>query len=135
MVTDRASGSIEVAGVWRTLKGGVVAEDPAQWPGDVVGGELGGGNLIQQRLELVVVVTVQQDHVDVMLGELLGASDACKTASHNEHCCVTHASSPLCGDGLADGRAIGIVRPPTPSRHHPRRVMPWIARSSRLGMS
>ena len=135
MVTDRASGSIEVAGVWRTLKGGVVAEDPAQWPGDVVGGELGGGNLIQQRLELVVVVTVQQDHVDVMLGELLGASDAGKTASHNEHCCITHASSLLFGGCL--GRRQGDCNSPATDtqRHHPRRVMPRIARSSRLGMS
>src|SRR4029450_6519293 len=94
----------------------VVAEDAAQWQGDVVRGELRGGDLIQQRLELVVVVTVQQDHVDVMLGELLGAGNASKTASHNEHCCVTHASSPLFGGcSWRTAGEIAIVRSPTPS--------------------
>jgi hypothetical protein len=74
VVTDRVSGSIAAAGVWRTSR--VVAKDPLQRPGDVVRSELRRGDLIQQRLELVIVVAVKQDHVDVVLGKLLGAGDA-----------------------------------------------------------
>ena len=74
----------------------VVAKDPAQRSGDVIGGQLGGGHLIQHRLELVVVVLVEQNDVDVILGELLGAGNPGEPTSHNEHGrCVTHASSPL----------------------------------------
>jgi hypothetical protein len=32
--------------------------------GDVLGGELGAGHLIEQRLELVVVVAVNERHLD-----------------------------------------------------------------------
>src|SRR5687768_8804852 len=76
-----------------------MTKDPSQGPGYVIGSQLGRRDLVQQRLELVIVVAVKQDHVDVMFGELLGAADSGEPASHNdhscEHCWVTHPSSPL----------------------------------------
>ena len=45
----------------------VLGEDRADRPGDVGGSELGGGDLVQQRLELLVVVPVDQRHGHVVL--------------------------------------------------------------------
>ena len=50
-------------------------ERSAQRPSYVIGGYLGSGDLIQHRLELVVVIAVKQDHVYVVLGKFLGAGD------------------------------------------------------------
>jgi hypothetical protein len=68
----------------------VVTKNSAQRPGDVIGSQLGGGDLIEHRLELVVVVAVEHDHVDVMLGEQLGAGDSGEPTAHNENRRVTH---------------------------------------------
>jgi hypothetical protein len=76
------------------LNGLVLAKDPAQRPGYVKRGDLGCGELIQHWLELVVVIAVQQDHVHVMLSQLLGAGNPGEPAPNDEHCCVIHASSP-----------------------------------------
>jgi cytochrome bd ubiquinol oxidase subunit I len=48
-------------------------------------------HLIQHRLELVIVVPVEQDHVDILLSEVLGAGDTGESAPNNEHCRLTEA--------------------------------------------
>jgi hypothetical protein len=53
----------------------VLAERLSEAGGDVGGGELAGRHLVQQRLELVVVVLVDERHADVgALGQLSGAA-------------------------------------------------------------
>ena len=71
-----------------------MTEDPSQRPGDVICGYLGRGELVQHRLELVVVVAVQEDHVDIILGKMLGAGDAREAAPNDEHCRISHGPSP-----------------------------------------
>ena len=50
-------------------------------------GQLRGGDLVEQRLELVVVVAVDQHHVDTLVAELVGAGDAGEPATqhHDRH--------------------------------------------------
>ncbi len=64
----------------------VLGEDRADRPGDVGGSELGGGDLVQQRLELLVVVPVDQGHGHVVLGELLRARDAGEAGADDHDC-------------------------------------------------
>jgi hypothetical protein len=89
-----------------------MTKDPAQWPGNVIGSQLGCRHLVQQRLELVVVIAVKQDHVDVTFGELLGAADPGEPAPHNDHSWghgwVTHALSPP-SDAVGDWQVASIV--------------------------
>jgi hypothetical protein len=65
--------------------GRVAVEDPAQRPGDVGHRQLGRGHLVQQRLELVVVVAVEQRDRHVVLGELPGAADAGEATPDDDH--------------------------------------------------
>ena len=62
----------------------VLGEDAAQRPGDVADAELGGSDLVQQRLELVVVVPVDHHHPDVVLGQLLRAGDPGETRADDD---------------------------------------------------
>ena len=59
----------------------VLVEDGAERAGDVGGRQLGRGHLVQQRLELVVVVAVEQRDGHAVLAELLGAADAGEAAA------------------------------------------------------
>ncbi len=61
-----------------------VGEDVAQRPGDVGGGQLAGCHLVEQRLELVVVVPVDQRDVDVVLGQLGRAPDPGEASADHE---------------------------------------------------
>ena len=97
------------------VDGLVMTEDPSQRPGDVICGYLGRGELVQHRLELVVVVAVQQDHVDIILGKMLGA--------------------PLDPSPARAGTAVEIGQPSMSGTHHPTRVMPRVGASARLGVS
>ena len=58
-------------------------EHVPQRPGDVGHAELRGGHLVEQRLELVVVVPVDQVHVDAVLGEALRAGHTCEATTHH----------------------------------------------------
>ena len=60
---------------------GVRCEDPPKGPGDVDHGQLGRGHLVQQRLELVVVVPIDDRHRDVVLGEFGGATHSGEAAA------------------------------------------------------
>jgi hypothetical protein len=62
----------------------VAGEDAPQWPGDVGHGQLRRRHLVQERLELVVVVLVEQGHVDLVLGQLLGTADAGEATADDE---------------------------------------------------
>ena len=62
-----------------------LAKMPRKRSSDVGDGQLAGGDLVEQRLELVVVVPVEQRHGDVVLGQLLGASHAGEPAAEDDH--------------------------------------------------
>ena len=47
--------------------------------------EEAGGDLVEERLERVVVVLVDDDHVHVALLQLPCGPDACEAATENEH--------------------------------------------------
>ena len=64
----------------------VVGEHRAQRVRDVTGRQLRGRHLIQQRLELVVVVAIDQRDVDrIMAGQLLRAAQAGEAATDDHH--------------------------------------------------
>src|SRR4051794_15812911 len=71
---------------------GGVMEDPVQGPGYVVCRDLRGRHLVEQRLELVVVVLVEQDHVNVVFCQLLSARDACEAAADYQDSGISHRS-------------------------------------------
>ena len=60
-------------------------EDRSDGSGDVGGPELGSRDLIEERLELLVVVTVDECHGDVVLRELLRASNTGEAGAHDHH--------------------------------------------------
>ena len=63
----------------------VVVEQLAQRVGDVAGGQLRGRHLVEQRLELVVVVAVDQRDADVVVpGQPPGAPDAREAAADDD---------------------------------------------------
>jgi hypothetical protein len=61
--------------------------------GDVLGGDLGAGHLVEQRLELVVIVAVNQRHLDPGITELAGAGHTSEPATKNQHS-FTHPKHP-----------------------------------------
>ena len=63
----------------------VVREDHPMRPGDVFGGELRTRHLVEQRLELVVVVAVDQHHVDPLVAQLLRTGDSGQSTAQDEH--------------------------------------------------
>src|SRR5262249_34154583 len=52
--------------------------------GDVFGGQLRRRHLVEQRLELVVVVPVDQGDVDAFLTQAVGTRDTGQTAAHDD---------------------------------------------------
>jgi hypothetical protein len=117
------------------INGLVVAKDPSQRPSDVCGSYLGRGHLIQHRLELVIVVAVEQNDVDLLLGEVLGAGDAGKAAPNNKHCRVSHGYRLFSRRFAEMGRARRNRQPSMLGTHHPGRVMPRARLSARLRKS
>ena len=66
-------------------------EDAAHGIGDIVAVEPGGGHLVQQRLEQVVVVGVDQIDVHRGVAERSGGSEATEPGSHDHD--AVHGSS------------------------------------------
>ncbi|MCW0450731.1 hypothetical protein NB706_003565 [Xanthomonas sacchari] len=84
----------------------LVAQDLPQRRGDVRGRQAGGGDLVQQRLEQVMVAAVDQGDVQRRPGQSAGGPQAGEaTADHDQvrHACVVHA-------GLQEGKGRGGVR-------------------------
>ena len=69
----------------RKVDVGLAPEDAAHGVGDVVGVEAGGGHLVEQRLEGVVVVRVDQHHVDRRLGQRLRRRQAAEPGPDHDH--------------------------------------------------
>ena len=63
----------------------VLAEQAAQRPHHVAGGELSRGHLVQQRLELVVRVLVDQRDRHAGVAEVLRAGDAGEAGADHDH--------------------------------------------------
>ena len=59
----------------------LVAQHAADGTGDVGRGQAGGGHLVEQGLEQVVVASVDQHHLDGGVGQALGGSEASEAAS------------------------------------------------------
>ncbi len=57
----------------------------AEGRGDFSGGEDGKGDLVEQRLEGVVVFAVDQRDVDRLIREAFGGVETAETASDNDH--------------------------------------------------
>ncbi len=67
------------------VKIGLAAQELAHRLGDVRGIELGGGHLIQQRPEAMVVVAVEQQHLDRLLGQLASRLQPAEPRADNHH--------------------------------------------------
>ena len=83
LVTVFAAGSTSVIVGHRHRDGWRFAEHRPQRPRDVGGLDLRGRHLVEQRLELVVVVTVDQRDPHAVLGQLLRARDAGEPATND----------------------------------------------------
>jgi hypothetical protein len=89
---------------------GVLAHELAQRVRDVAGRQLRGRDLVEQRLELVVVVAVEQRHAQLVVArEAADAADAREAPSDDDH--VLGRGHEADHPRLAGGR------------HHPERVM------------
>ena len=73
---------------------GQVPEDRPQRPGDVLDRQLRGRDLVEQRLELVVVVAVDQVDVDVRLGQRVRARHPGDPGPGNDD--AGHCDFPCC---------------------------------------
>ncbi len=81
----------------------LVAEDVAQWRGDIRCGQAGGGDLVQQRLEQVMVATVHQSDADAAVGQGPGGPQAGKAAADDDQVgqgVAGHALAPWLGPAL-----------------------------------
>ena len=84
-MTVRAAGSSDATSAELDVDVGVVAEELAQRERDVAGGQLRGRDLVEQRLELVVVVAVDQRDADVVLArQPPDAADAGEAAADDD---------------------------------------------------
>ena len=63
----------------------LVAHDGADRPGHIGGRERRRCDLIEERLKAVVVVGVDERHVDLGPGERLGRLEPAKTCAYNQH--------------------------------------------------
>ena len=97
----------------------VTAEDATKRTGHVVVGQLGGRDLVEQRLELVVVVPVEECHLDVVVGQSQRAADAGEASSDD------HDVRPV--GGVVAHPALLIQR--QRSCHHPQRARSQAVRS------
>ena len=78
VVVHRGDGALEEADV------ALLGADRAEEPGDVAGVEAGGRDLVEQRVEGVVVVPVDQRDVDVGALELADGGDAAEPTSDDD---------------------------------------------------
>ena len=61
--------------------------------GYVLGGQLGAGHLVEQRLELVIVISVDQRHLDRGITQLAGTGHTSEPTTKNQHR-LTHVKHP-----------------------------------------
>src|SRR5207249_9500461 len=64
---------------------GLAAQDGAHRAGDLLRLEAGGGELVEERLEEVVVVAIHQHHVDWRLAESARGAQAAESGAHDDH--------------------------------------------------
>jgi hypothetical protein len=79
LVVDRLEDALEEPDV------ALLGADGPQEPGDVAGVQAGGRDLVQQRVERVVRVTVDQGDVDVSALELADGGDAAESTPDDHH--------------------------------------------------
>ena len=60
------------------------AEDRPHRIGDIRGGDPGGGHLVEQRLEEVIVVLIDQDHLHRGAGQLAGGAQPGKAGPDDD---------------------------------------------------
>ena len=124
VVTVRVAGSIEATSASLTSMLASLAEELAQRVRDVARRELRGRHLVEQRLELVVVVAVDQRDVHVVvLGQPPGAADAGEAAADDDDVPLpVGRSAGMAGSGPAAARPCAraggrrrAARSPSPS--------------------
>src|SRR2546422_6181853 len=64
---------------------GLAAQDGAHRTGDLLGLEAGRGDLVEERLEEVVVVTIHQHHGDGGPAERARGAQAAGSGAHDDH--------------------------------------------------
>ena len=64
--------------------------------GDVFGGQLGAGHLVEQRLELVIVIAINQRHLDPLITEFASTGHPGEPATQNQNP-FTHSKRPPWG--------------------------------------
>lgn len=82
----------------------LVAEDVAQRCGDIRRGQAGGGHLVQQRLEQVMVAAIDQGDAYALAGQGTGGPETGKTAADNDqvgNALATHRLTPVGHRGSA----------------------------------
>ena len=101
----------------------VLAEQTPQRAHDVARGELGGGDLVEQRLELVVRVLVDQRDRHAGVAEVLRAGDAGETGTDHDHMRPRLAS-------LSRRHARGRTVPPAPAASVSAATLPRVKKPS-----
>ncbi len=64
---------------------GLAAQDRADRPGDVGGRQGGGRDLVEQRLEQMVVALIDHGHLDRLAGEPPRRIQAAEAGAHDHH--------------------------------------------------
>jgi hypothetical protein len=67
------------------VDGGMLAEDGPMRAGDVLGRELRAGDLVEQRLELVIVVAIDQRDLDAFIAQSERARHPGEATAEDEH--------------------------------------------------
>ena len=71
----------------------MVGEHGTERPGDILGRQLGTGDLVQQRLELQIVVLIDQQHVHALAAQFRRAGHAGHPTANNHN--LGHCASPI----------------------------------------
>ena len=73
---------------------GMLAEDGLMRPGDVLCGQLRAGDLVEQRLELVIVVAIDQRDLDAFIAQSARARHPGEATAEDKHS-LSHHPSPV----------------------------------------
>ena len=73
---------------------GMLAEDGPMRPGDVLCRQLRAGDLVEQRLELVIVVAIDQRDLDAFIAQSARARHPGEATAEDEHS-LSHRPSPV----------------------------------------
>ena len=63
----------------------VLTEEVANGIGNFLCAQHSRGKLIKERLEEMIVVAIHQEHIHILLGQILGQFDAAKTAAYYDN--------------------------------------------------